>query len=304
MEHKKILNVLILILALSCVIVSLVIVQLYREIYYLPDKSADDIVKVLAESNITVDKSLVDTKRERGNVYVCSSGDYYETVAALLASSKVKYAFVIPDGELVIMENGSRFEFGSGFSFRYARNEEADSTRNDGFAFSELYERPSKQKIDEISAVVAEFMDRGSEEFKIGGSMDISTSVERVWEHDGKYYAICSRSIGGVEVNDNRVFCTVENGEVTAASGTWSFLTLGNSYSAQLCDSVNILFNVKKELGTPQDRVVIEAIEQCYALYTYGDDEDLCLLPCYKVVTNNSGELIYNAIDGTIYTRK
>ena len=215
----------------------------------------------------------------------------------------MKYVFAIPEGELIVMDNGARFEFGGGFSFRYTRSGKTENV-TDAVIADNFSERPSEQKIAEITSVVTDFMERGSEEFKVGGSMDIITSVERIWENGGKYYALCSRSIGGVEVNDNKVFCTVEGGEVISASGTWCFLTIGDSYSAQLCDIINILFNVKKELGASEDEVTIKAIEKCYSLYTYGENEDFCLIPCMKVVTDNAGELIYNAIDGTIYTKK
>ena len=63
MEHKKILNVLVVILVLSCLIVTGVIFKLRSEIFYLPGKAADDIVKILAESNIKIDRELVGTKR-------------------------------------------------------------------------------------------------------------------------------------------------------------------------------------------------------------------------------------------------
>lgn len=303
MEHKKILNVLVIILVLSCVTVMGVIFKLRSEIFYLPGKAADDIVKILAESNIKIDRELVGTQKERGSVYVCNTGDYNTTVAGLLSGEKVKYVFAIPEGELIVMDNGARFEFGGGFSFRYTRSGKNESVTDAVIAYN-FSERPSEQKIAEITSVVTDFMERGSEEFKVGGSMDIITSVERIWENGGKYYALCSRSIGGVEVNDNKVFCTVESGEVISASGTWCFLTIGDSYSAQLCDIINILFNVKKELGASENEVTIKAIEKCYSLYTYGENEDFCLIPCMKVVTDNAGELIYNAIDGTIYTKK
>lgn len=303
MEHKKILNVLLTVLVLSVAIVLSVILKLRREIYYLPESSADDIVKVLADSNIYVDRGMISTKKERGSVYVCSSGSYSETVAALLSDSRIKYDFALPDGEMLVMEDYSRFEFGSGFTFRYSKDGEFESIL-DTVTAEDFSERPSAAKIEEVSSAVIEFMEKGSREFEVGGSMNIVTSVERVWESGGKYYALCSRSIGGVEVNDNKVFCTYRDGEVTSASGSWCFLTLGDAYSAQLCDIINILFNVKKELGECERAVYINSVEKCYSLYTYGENDDFCLIPCYKVVTDSEGELIYNAIDGTLYTKK
>ncbi|MGN1410557.1 MAG: hypothetical protein ACI4XJ_10345, partial [Eubacteriales bacterium] len=104
-------------------------------------------------------------------------------------------------------------------------------------------------------------------------------------------------------INDNAVLCVIEGGEVIEALGTWCFLTLGEAYSAQLCDIINILFNVKKEIGAKEDEVRVEAVGLCYSLYTYGDDGNFCLIPCWKVITDNAGEFIYNAINSTIYTK-
>ncbi len=303
MEQRKILNTLIVILLLSCIVVSIVILKLGKEIFYLPDKSADDIVEVLADANITISRDLISTRKERGTVYVCNSGDYNTTVAGLLTEKKVKYVFTVPDGELIVTEDNSTFEFGDGFSFRYKKYGNNENLIES--AAAEVFsEQLSEQKIEEITQIVIEFMERGSEKFEVGGNINIITSVERIWENNGKYYAMCSRSIGGVEVNDNKVYCVVENNEVISASGTWSFLTLGESYSAQLSDIINILFNVKKELVVQEDGIEIVAIDECYSLYTYGENEGLCLIPCLKIVTSTAENLIYNAIDGTLYTKK
>ncbi len=153
MEHKKILNVLVVILVLSCLIVTGVIFKLRSEIFYLPGKAADDIVKILAESNIKIDRELVGTKKERGSVYVCNTGDYNTTVAGLLSGEKVKYVFAIPEGELIVMDNGARFEFGGGFSFRYTRSGKTENVTDAVIAYN-FSERPSEQKIAEITSVV------------------------------------------------------------------------------------------------------------------------------------------------------
>ncbi|MGN1408909.1 MAG: hypothetical protein ACI4XJ_01910, partial [Eubacteriales bacterium] len=235
MEHNKILNVLICILALSCAVVAAVIFSLRREIFYLPDKAADDLIDVLEESGILVDRGIISTKKERGYVYVCGSGDYNSTVATLLSSDSIKYSFAVPEGELIIMSGGARFEFGDGFSFKYYKSGQAEEMPAP-LKLSDISSHPSEKKAAEISKIVAEFMDRGSDEFKSSDSLSIVTEVGSVWENSGKYYALCTRSIDGVAINDNAVLCVIEGGEVIEAIGTWCFLTLGEAYSAQLCD--------------------------------------------------------------------
>lgn len=302
MEHKQIVNVLICLLVLSCITVTAVALALRKEIFYLPDKSVDDLVSILEGSGIYIDKSIISTKKERGIVYVCGSGDYGSDVAKLIGRENIKYSFTTPDGEIIIMSDGARFEFGDSFSFKYYKDGNAAASP-DPFELSQMTGHPTDNKIDEISKIVSEFLERGSDDFESRESLSIVTEVERVWENSGKYYAFCTRSIDGVAINDNRVMCTIEGGEVTEAYGTWCFLTLGESYSAQLSDILNILFNVKKELGVREDIVTIESIGRCYSLYTYGEDKDFCLIPCWQIVTDNAGEYIYNAIDSTLYTK-
>ncbi len=302
MEHKRIVSVIIVILALSCAIVAVSVAVVKDKMEYIPDRAIDDIVSILDDSNIYIDRDIIPAKNERGVVYVCNSGDYSSTVAELISRDKVKYSFVIPDGEILITQNGERFEFGGGFSFRYSRDGKADTGPNQ-FEFSDMAAHPSDKKTEEIEKLAIEFLDRGSNEFESESAMSIITSVERVWESAGIYYALCRRSIDGVAINDNVVMCAISGSEVVEAYGTWCFLTLGESYYAQLSDILNILFNVKKELEGNKEEVVIEAIQRCYSLYVYGENEDFCLIPCLKIVTDVSGELIYNAIDSTLYTK-
>lgn len=304
MQQNRIVILLIAILAVSCIILSVNLFSLVRQSEYLPESSVRDIVEILAEAEITVDPDIVSTKRERGTVYVCNSGDYNTTVASLLGEGSVASAYVTPEGEILMLDNGARFEFGDDFSFRYDRDGTADSVGQ--FDLSLYAEHVSDEKRAQISEIAVEFLDSGSREFEQTSDMSIVTAVETIWENAGVYYAFCTRSIDGVEITGNSALCTIVGGEVTEAYGRWSFLTLGESYSAQLSDILNILFNVKKEIGSAaseMDGVTVQSIELCYSLYFWGDEEDFCLIPCWKVVTDSMGEFIYNAIDSTLYTK-
>lgn len=304
MQQNKIVPLLIVILAVSCIILSVNLFFLVRQAEYLPRESVDDIVKILAQADIRIDPDIISTKRERGTVYVCNSGDYNTTVASLLGGGAVESSFVIPDGEILLLDNGARFEFGEDFSFRYDRDGIDDGAGQ--FDLSLYADHVSDEKREEISKIAVEFLDSGSREFEQTSDMSIVTTVETIWENAGVYYAFCTRSIDGVEITGNSALCTIVGGDVAEAYGRWSFLTLGESYSAQLSDLLNILFNVKKEIGdaaSEQGGVTVESIDLCYSLYFYGDEEDFCLIPCWQVVTDSMGKFIYNAIDSTLYTK-
>ena len=150
-----------------------------------------------------------------------------------------------------------------------------------------------------------DFLDSGSREFNTS-NMSIVTVVESVAERNGVYYALCTRTIDGVAMTGNRVTCTITDEKVIEAEGSWSFLTPGQSYTAQLSDLFNILFHVRKEISAASENitsaVTIESIDLCYSMYYYGEKEDFCLIPCWQIATDLCGNYIYNALDSTLYT--
>ncbi|MBQ2725174.1 MAG: hypothetical protein IJF78_05675 [Clostridia bacterium] len=308
MEHKRIVPVLMCIVALACVILASVLVSVSMGLNRFPESSVTDIAAYLAEDGIYVDPGLISARRERGTVYVCDSPDYNRTVAELLDGNTVSAAYVIPDGEVMIMNGGARLEFGSSFTFRYFKNGIASASPAI-FELSGMAAQISESKKEDIREAAVRFLERGSREFD---ELNVEIALDAVWENEGRYYALCSRSIDGIEITGNLVLCTVEGDTVTEAYGTWCFLTPAETYSAQLSDLLNILFNVKKDLRDRADDpenpdgvpVTITAIELCYSLYFYGAEESFCLIPCWQIVTDTAGKLIYNAIDSTLYTVK
>ena len=94
MNNKKVFSVLICILALSCVILIVCLISLYREVNFLPEESIEDIVSILSDENIYVEPDIIPVKRVRGTVYVCNSGNYSQTVATLLGENSVKSVYL------------------------------------------------------------------------------------------------------------------------------------------------------------------------------------------------------------------
>ena len=131
MQHKKIMTVLIVILALACLIVGISLVILHHRNEELPAASVEHLLAVLEKERIHVDPALISTKRQTGRVYVCDSDDYNHTVASLLGGSERKAAYVIPDGEIVLLKNGARIDFSEDFSFHYYKDGTPLSMRKD-----------------------------------------------------------------------------------------------------------------------------------------------------------------------------
>lgn len=307
MQRTKVMVTLSGIIAAACLILAFYIVKLNRELNRLPDSAVNDLLTVLEEAQIEVDPDLIQTERERGTVYLYNSANYNHAVAEMLGGGKVEVSYEIPEGELILTEGGARVEFGENFSFRYDRD---TATYERELERTEIAENPQDllgrvtgTKVNEVTAAVQAFLDAGSRDFVSQNALGVQTQITYVWETGGVCYARCLRTIDGVEVADHSVICRVEEGQVTHARGTWCFLTEGKAYSAQLTDTVNILFNVKKEIGTDfggEIPVRILAIEPCYTLSFYGEEGDFCLIPCKRITTDTLGDYIYNAINGKL----
>ena len=310
MERRKIMPALLAVLLAAAVFLAMYFRVMYRNINYLPDEALDNLCEILAEDHIYIDRNTVSLKRESGTIYVCESDGYSKNVAQQLGGSDIKYRFATPDGETMLLYNGAILEFASGFEFQYRADQTVSYTdgtfdADDTAGMQTLAPGIAK----EAEAVVTAFLDGGSSGFDDRDQLNIVTEINNIYEKDGIYYVECVRTIDGLEITENRVVCVVRDGEVAEAFGKWCFLTLGQSYSSQLTDVLNILCSVKKEIDGIREsgdtqRVTVEGISRCYTLYYLGDDEGFCFIPCWQIVTDLYGEFIYNAVDGTLYTKK
>lgn len=310
MENNRIMRLLAVILLIACGIVAVTLVRINYNMDYVSSDAVDDLVAVMEKDGVRIDRNIISRKRENGTVYVFNSDGYAGIVAQLLSGSAVKETYAVPDGELILLENGDRCEFGENFTFRY-QAKDADSFSPNIMDLRQ-YAAPGLTENEEVIVeAVQTFLDNGSRSFEESG-LNVEVVVDEIWNYAGISYVLCSRKIDDVEITGNLVLCTVEKGKVTAAYGTWCFFTQGTSDSAQLADILNILFNAKKELEPSQQgdmeteetpAVTIRSIKSCYSLYFFGQKENFCLIPCWQITTDTRGELIYNAVNGELYTK-
>jgi len=302
MENNRTLRMLAVILLIACGIVSANLFRMLYNMNYIPSDAVDNLVEIMARDGILLDRDIVAEKRERGTVYLFDSDDYNRTVAELLGGAVVRDTYAIPDGELLILENGARCEFTENFAFRYCADG-TDEVSPDVVDLRYFGIAKSGEEAEAAVEAVRNFLGNGSRAFSADSDLRITVEIDGIWERSGRDYVLCSRTIDGVTITGNLVLCAVENGAVTSASGNWCFFTEGTSYSAQLTDLLNILFNVKKHLTPVDSEITIETIHSCYSLYFFGEEENFCLIPCWQITTDRQGDLIYNAMDGTLYTK-
>jgi len=306
-RQKKIMAVLLGVLCLAICVLAANLLVLHRNIYRIPETAIEDLCRVLADEDIFLDKTMVPRNREDGMIYVSDGSDYESNTACLLAGSDIKNTFVIPGGQLFLHYNGDITEFSGGFGFRYRQASVTESGQSipvdsSESAFETLTADLAPLPEDGTAAQAAmTFLDRQDEQLR--QKLQIRTAIAAVrGEENGRAYVLCRRMIDGAEITENAVICMVENGTVMEAAGKWCFMRFGESYVTQLSDITNILFMMKRTLaGTDGCRVL--GLERCYSLYFLAEDEGFCLIPCWRVETDTVGELVYSALDGTLYTK-
>ncbi len=303
MRHNRLVACLSCILAVACIVLAVTLISIHQKSGRLPESSVDDIVKILAAADIQIDREIISTKIASGRVYVCDPEEYNNNAAEALGGEKVFASYTVPGGEIVVLMSGARFEFYENFEFRYSLDEEKKNLLDD-FNLADANQIINSSAVTHIGEIVCDFLERGNRDDSGANHAEIVTKVNGIWELDGKHYALCSRNIGGIPMAGNTMLCLVEGGVVTQASGTWCFLEVGESYSAQLMDHINILFNVKKEIaGLEHDgKVVVRAIQPCYTVYQIEDY--FCLIPCWQVETDTFAKFVFNAINGVLVTKK
>ena len=185
MEHNKVLAVLSAILLAACAIVGVNLYFTYRSVYYLPEDTVDELCEILEKDNIQIDRDIVSTKIEKSTVYVCNSDEYSKNVSEALCGTKIKNAYAIPDGELLIMANGKKFEFYNNFSFKFAENTDISvhyGAENIGVA-EIVYDKKEYEKAEKIAA---DFLDKGSRKFERTGLVNSETTADSIYKDGNK----------------------------------------------------------------------------------------------------------------------
>ena len=289
MRQKNILIMLTLTLLTAVFVLTGVLVHLYRNVYYIPERAVTDLCAALEADGVILSPSMVARKRENGMIYMGS--DNNEDTAKRLADSEIRNTFVIPDGTLYLHYSGDQTEFLSDFRFRY-RRADAPSRLNADFSYAALVKEASSAVADtdyeSYAKIARAFLERGDGGLsRKRGGPSIETVVADIrCDTAGAVYVRCLRRIDGVEITENDMICVIENGVVTEADGKWCFLTFGESYSTQVSDITNILYMMKRIVssggsGMPE-RIEIQEVSHCYSLYFLPDEDSFCLIPVHK----------------------
>ena len=123
----------------------------------------------------------------------------------------------------------------------------------------------------------------------------------------GILYCTFAQDMRGTAVLNFISTLAVYGGEVIAVQGSWCFAQLDTSYSAQLLDQINILYNVKNRILEEREAggseiVTVSALSLEYAAYFRSDTDHYYLIPVWQAEKDDGKSYIINAVDGAFYT--
>ena len=121
MDWKKVYLFLLAVLLVLNVFMAFLVQTYRRETTTVPASALEEMSAVLEKKGIVIREDAV--PRELVDLTILSGAfpaDYRHAVAERLSASAVERTYSVPDGEILIMENGDRFSFASGFGFTCA----------------------------------------------------------------------------------------------------------------------------------------------------------------------------------------
>ena len=283
---------------------------------YIDEDEVINAVSLLDDRGLSVDVSCVPLSRFDADIYESVYGeDYFNRTAELLSGSKRQNATIIPNGILIVTENGASFEFDSSLGFVYTKNSTISASaytdiNADNFdEYAGIYDKPGKSQTSELERIVTGFLSAGygSEslfDIRIDGCIQDPNS--------GNYYIKASQLLDGLSVYGHGAVCAVSGGELVAAWGHWYFFDFDTSYNSDLYDQVNILF---LDLETLEGRRESEAagqsseeplpgvvsVDACFATYWNAEKTALYFIPAWQIGHTDGTLIVYNAANNTEY---
>lgn len=281
---------------------------------YIPEQSVFQMVKLLEKDGITVADGALSNKKESRVIYGGTIGeDYYVTAASAVSGSTVSLSFPTPSGVVLSMQNGDRCAFNGGFHIRYEADGFADLLEEKGFFAGDAADFGSDGSLFALSAREERELAACVEQFLLRAGGITERNASYAMQYDVLFcgydldtrvqYFVCVQTVRDISITNLCSAFAVLDGTVIGMSGEWCFADIETTYSAQLYDQINILYNVKERIdaeGTTD--TVITSISLVYAVYYHADTGSFYMIPTWNVTTDSGDVFLLNGVDGTFYT--
>lgn len=315
MGWNKLKVVLIAVLAAFNLFLLYMIREQARQSDYIPDESVARLVTLLENDGITIADGALDQNKKSLVIYGGGMGDaYYADTATRISGDDVSLSFPAPSGVVLSMKNGDRCAFDGGFRIRYEAAGFTTLLGEYGFLSEDPSALGSRGTFAILSARETRALTDVVEAFLLRADGVTERSEQRAVRYEVLFcgadpetkvqYLVAVQTVEGVAVTNLCSAFAVLDGTVIGMSGEWAFAEIQSTYSAQLYDQINILYNVKERIAAEgkASPTVVTSVSLVYAVYYHADASSFYLIPTWNVSTDSGESYLLNGVDGTFYT--
>ena len=340
MNWSSVKNLLIAILIAANVFMLYNIARQDRTRNYIDEGEVADAVELLAERGLIVPEDCIPLRMFRARIWESFYYDsYHAGVAEKLTGSTVPL-FLQSDSSLSgISEDGASVTFDAEFGFTYLQNVNSDTASYTDVT-AESFKNPPVG-VDEVPASRLRSLSREAREFLTPALPDDSPLDAEITGafHDsetGLTHLLAEQTIDGHRIFSHLAVLTFDGDTLVRVQGRWYFAGLDESYTTTLQDQVTILFTDLDVLTSTMDEEEyelsplplpmssanalrnvsaasamdiradipqVESITDGYVIYWNADKTALYFIPAWQIVHKSADVIVYNAANGTIYSR-
>ena len=298
MGWNRVLLFLLCFLLVLNIFMAVIVYSYQRETSEIPQTALDDMEQLLGSDGIYIDKGalqseLIESKIISGNL----PADIHEIVAASISGSSVERTYSVPDGVILIMDNGDRYTFGRAFEFTLVKSDAQPSVMGN----TEGFEACSRKELRKLEKLLRETLEIHISAVMPGLSFDWSVKTASINKETGMWFITVLQSYHGFPLIGCQLTAEGDSSGVSRISGGWCFAPAGAEQESQLLDQLNALYIVRGIVLDKQNALArtIKDVSLCYYPYVTPLNESYTLIPAWKVTMVSGDEYVLNAVDGS-----
>ncbi len=240
------------------------------------------------------------------------------------------------DGEQVMFD--SEFGFSYIKNDKFDISAYADINADNFLAESKTGTEFTSSQLRSYSSKVTEYLNVGVSE---DASLKAAFKSGFHSPEKGLSFLLAYQQIDGIDIYSHYAVCVFANGELVGIHGRWYFASLDEEYHSELQDQINILFadleyfkgnavepfNVPFKSNTNYDSALpsenqprasmfaadaltpsgyipqVISMDNCYTIYWNSDKTALYFIPAWQITHIGGVAIVYNATNGTVYSR-
>ncbi len=296
MNVKKLKLALILLLVVANAFFAVLIGVNFRSKNYYDAETIKNAYRAIENGNINVAFGILESRQQSFSVYmsekeISSCDDILSLYGERASSDTAEDTTIISDGGV--------FQFGRGGSFFYkSTNDYTEPMTN--AVYSDV--SSERKTFSNMKKIVREFL-KLKELSKCASNkkskVDVDVILESVfYEASTETYTVTAyQTFSGEKISDSGMMLIIHDGNVTRASGTFSFVYPTKKIFAECIDALNILFLEKDHFKDEKHNgIILSDITYFYSVYDSADGKRYFIPMCRVYYNKQELSGVYNLV--------